>query len=367
MSTPPALALSLRRDKDSPELTREPITAADLHEAQGEFWLAECLRRGRPDVSLVDFPSRVVPLLRDGGPRCTGFALESDDGARREFSLQAVSAATERAVRRLIEAGQLEAGDTYVYEIILDTRPRPSVRNGEAEVAFTTTRQDAALSYLTCPLPPLLREARSVGTTEGGDFPVIYTEAALARAERFARKGAASSPPIETGAVLIGPLCHCPETGEFFAVVREALEVRDAEGTQFSLTYSGKSWARIQAVLRARQAQPATRADRLLGQAHGHNFLPADGAPPCELCSRVKVCTRTSVFVSSDDRLWSRAVFAGQPWHLCHIFGLNARNEAVAGLFGLRDGRLQERGFHVVPDFDLSSLEASALSAKEHS
>ena len=99
-------------------------------------------------------------------------------------------------------------------------------------------------------------------------------------------------------------------------------------------------------------AQPVTRAHRILGQCHGHNFLPAGGAPPCEVCHKLKECTRTSVFVSSDDRTWSRAVFSRQPWQLCHIFGLNARGEPTDKLFGLRDGRLLERGFHVVPNFD---------------
>jgi hypothetical protein len=106
--------------------------------------------------------------------------------------------------------------------------------------------------------------------------------------------------------------------------------------------------------MKARQTRPATRAHRILGQCHGHNFLPANGAPPCELCAKVKVCSRTSVFVSQDDRLWTQAVFARQPWQQCLIYGLNARNERVHSLFGLRDGRLLERGYHVLTSCPLS-------------
>ena len=58
------------------------------------------------------------------------------------------------------------------------------------------------------------------------------------------------------------------------------------------------------------------------------------------------------MFVSAGDQTWSRAVFARQPWKLCQIFGWNARRERVEGLFGLRDGRLLERGYYVIPDFD---------------
>ena len=105
--------------------------------------------------------------------------------------------------------------------------------------------------------------------------------------------------------------------------------------------------------MKAMESQPATRTYRLVGQCHGHNFLPANGAPPCEVCPRLAVCGRSSVFVSTDDVSWARAVFRRQPWHLSHIFGLNARRENVHGLFGLRDGRLLERGFYVVPEFDV--------------
>jgi hypothetical protein len=356
MQAPPvALAVALRADEDGPELTREPASEADLLDAHSEFWLHGCLRKGRPDVRLEEFPYRLVPLLKDGGPRCSGFALE--DGAddrptiRCEFSIHALGDVAERAAERLRATKQLKTGDLYYYEVIADRRPRPSGAGQADDVLFTVTAKPAPLTYLTLPLAPLLKKARTVGELDEHTYPVFYTEEVLARAERFARKGGDSTPPIETGAVLVGPLCHCPETGEFFGVVCDALEVHDAEKTQFSLTYSSKSWARIQAVMKARQSQAATRAHRILGQCHGHNFLPANGAPPCEHCLKVKVCTRTTVFVSADDRTWTRAVFSRQPWQLCHIYGLNARNEKVEGLFGLRDGRLVERGYHVIPEF----------------
>jgi hypothetical protein len=54
-----------------------------------------------------------------------------------------------------------------------------------------------------------------------------------------------------------------------------------------------------------------------------------------------------------DDRNWTCAVFAHQPWQLSHIFGLNARGEPVSKLFGLRSGQLVERGFRVISDVEL--------------
>ena len=69
------------------------------------------------------------------------------------------------------------------------------------------------------------------------------------------------------------------------------------------------------------------------------------------MCATAKVCSRTSVFVSVDDRTWTQAVFAGAPYALCHIFGLNARHDKVHGLYSLYENRLTERGFYIIPDF----------------
>jgi len=347
----------LRKESDDPELCREPVTEADLLEILSEAWLEAVLRKGRPDVPFGEAQFECTPIFKKSAAgRIAGVAVNTfspgrSEPHRSEFTLSALGQAAERAAQRLQRQGVLKLGDTYTYEITASRKPSAIAPASEAVQEFTITANHPPLHHVTVPLAPLLAKARTVGSVDDRMCHVFFTVEALERTEKFARKGAAQNPPVETGAILIGNLCSCPETGEFFVVVVDALEVQDAEQTKFTLSYSGKSWSRIQAVLKARQAQPATRAQRMVGQAHGHNFLPADGAPPCELCSKVSVCTRTSVFVSSDDRDWSRAVFARQPWQLCHIFGLNARRENVQALYGLRDGRLQERGYHVLPEF----------------
>jgi len=179
----------------------------------------------------------------------------------------------------------------------------------------------------------------------------------LARAEALSRKGADRSPPVETGALLVGPLCACPETREVFAVVTDVLELLDAEQEKYSLTLSGRTWQRIQAVVRARQSQPETRHLRILGQAHGHNFLPDDP----QVCAMAGV--DSSAFVSKDDRLWNSAVFSGQPYQLCMIFGLDSAGRKVQKLFGLEDGRLLERGYYVIPRFDPAAPSGDAVPA----
>jgi hypothetical protein len=351
-------SVGLRRAEDGPEVTREPVSDVDQAEARSEAWLHCALRRGLPDLPFDDFAPRLVPLFKkDGGPGCTGFALEADapGGAavRCAFSVLSADRAAARAARRLVAAGSLEADAAYYFQLTAARRPAlpaPCAAGDPGKLIDVTSRPQP-LAYGKVPLAPLLERATTVGDLDERSYHVFFTAAALAAAERCSRKGAAHQPPVETGAVLIGPLCWCRESGEFFAVVLDVLEVHDAEGTEFSLTYSGASWARIQAVLKARQARAATRAHRILGQCHGHNFLPAGGAPPCEVCHQLKECSRTSAFVSAEDLTWTRAVFSRQPWQLCHIFGLNARGEPVQRLFGLRDGRLLERGYHVLPEF----------------
>jgi hypothetical protein len=200
-------------------------------------------------------------------------------------------------------------------------------------------------------LAPLLSASRRVDTDAPGghgDYPVFFTPAARERAERIARAGADRSPPVETGGLLIGPLCSCPESGELFAVVVDVLDARHAEATTYSLTYSGRTWSRIQALLRVRQLHPVTHGLRILGQVHGHSFLPAAGLPPCAACAHAPTCRRTSAVLSEDDLAWCRAVFHAEPWQLSQLFGLNARGEPVEAFFGQRAGSLAARGYRLL-------------------
>ena len=351
----PPLTLVLRQEKNGARLAREPLTAADLSDAISEAWRECCLRKGHPGVPLAGLPVRLAPILRDGdGSLCTGFALEvtTPDGrtARCDFTNRSLKLAATRLAQRLKDTGQFQDNHAFTYEIAFDPRVVAASAHKPHAAPGAVTMKSRPLNYLTVPLRPLLRQSTALNVTDDACFSVFYTEEALAKAERFARKGSQSNPPVETGSVLIGPLCSCPESGEFFQVVTDGLEVMDAEQTVFSLDFTGKSWTRIQAVMRAKQATHPERCDRLQGQAHGHNFVPNDGKI-CEACLKRPACNLTNIFVSLDDQDFSRAVFAHQPWQLCHIFGLAARGDRLNGLFTLQDGRLQDRGFFTLPEF----------------
>jgi hypothetical protein len=292
----------------------------------------------------------IQPRFSGRGPKSAGLTLEATaPGApplRRDFGLTVVHDAALQLAQQLAEQQKLDLAEQFEYDLLAE--PLPTATVGEA--GFSVTLEPRPLAVISAPLAPLVDRAEAVGTGQSDDVPVFFTRQAAARAEFYSRRGAEQQPAVESGAVLVGVLGTCPESGELFVVVLDALEASDAEHAQFSLAYTGKTWARLQQVLLARQAKhPALR---MLGQCHGHNFLPAGGAPPCERCASEPVCPRTSVFVSVDDRSWSRAVLARQPWQLCQIFGLNARGEPVSGLFGLRDNRLQPRQHYLIDSFE---------------
>jgi hypothetical protein len=362
----------LRREEQGPAIAVEFVSDRDLVDARAELWFEAFLRNGHLDVPVeaVQAPPRPIHGRTEAGaPVCLGFSLacEAPDrgGAaaasehRCVFPRAYLEPVAARMARRLRESGTLATGDTYFYELSgrpqSETAPRIPVRRGAAAVLASGAGGPEFFSALHTPLAPLVERAEEVNAEYGvaDDYPVFFTREAREKAESAARRGALSRPPVETGGLFVGPLCSCPETGAMFAVVVDVLEAAHSEGTTYSLTYSGKTWARIQAVMRAKQAHEATRSHRLLGQVHGHSFLPMEGAEPCEACAALPVCTRTTAYLSLDDIGWCRAVFHGEPWQLSQVYGLDARGGGVEAFYGQRGGRLVRRSYFILDDFDV--------------
>lgn len=338
---------------DGPPLDAEPLQAADFLDVASEAWREGCLRKGFPRVPLAELPIRLEPIPTDDAPaRCAGLKaqMELPDGTTTQclFTFGAVRSVADRIAQRLLRSGGLTAGQHYYYEVVRDDCRLPAPETPGSAATFQL--RTAPLAILTAPLRFLLERSTPVALLEPEDFPVFYTCEAFRAAESCARRGELAS--LETGGALFGSLATCPESGEFFVLVRDTVEVRDAEEKPFSLGYSGSTWEHLQKIQRARQAAFPADADRLLGQAHGHPFRPNDGKI-CAECERRPTCLVTSAWASADDQSWHKAVFARQPWALCHIFGLSARAERVHQLFGLKDGRLQPRGFYLLPSYPI--------------
>lgn len=363
------LEVCVRKEPNGAVLRSCPLAMAQLAEFAAEVWHQVFLRRGFADVPLHAVPIKMLPIHSKGtaGP-LAGFTIHTVNPAGRKFRVDFTKRAVEQTAlqlaQELIATGYLQLGDNYYYELLLAKAGKRTVHDGPqigSRVSITT--EAAPLKYLSVDLAPLLRASKAIGPQTENLGQVFYTEGAFQRAERFSRQGGNQQPPIETGCMLVGTLCSCPQTGEFFPVVTDVLEAQDAQSKKLSLEFTGKTWNRMQAIMRAKQAQPASATLRFLGQAHGHPFLPLDGAPPCDVCLQKKECPRSSCFVSFDDSTWSRAVFPRQPWHLCHIFGLNARGDHVNKLFGQHNGNLNERGYRILPEFNFETATGGLESS----
>jgi hypothetical protein len=349
------LAVRLRLEPNGPAALIEPVRQRDLVDPIAELWFEGFLRRGHVDVALGSVRAELLPVHRDAGPKgpvCHGFDLAARDPEGREatlyFSRDCLGPVAARGARRLVESGVLEPGQLYYFDLEPGS---PLARNDAARVAGPAGR--GAPELLDLPLAPLLaRAGATADPSYAVHYPVLFTREAALRAERVSRKGAQASPAVETGGLLVGPLCRCPDTGEVFAVVLDVLEAIGSKATTHSLSYSGATWDRIQTVLRARRQHPATRHHRMIGQAHGHNFLPLGGVAPCEACDHVEVCTRTSAYLSEDDRTWCRSVFSAEPWQLSMVFGHDAKGRDVSAFYGQQGGSLVRRGYHVVDGVD---------------
>jgi hypothetical protein len=346
-ATPEApLSLQLHRERGGPSIGVEPVTTRDLVDPLAELWFDADLRRGRTATPLYDVRAGVRIVERDDeeiGCYVAGFELRRDDVAR-YFARECLDYVAARGAQRLVREGVLEAGEMYYFGLAEGPEPDALVAGPEGR---------GAPGFASRKLRDLQAGADAVDVSEADDgYPVFFTRSARERAEKISRKGGCVEPPIETGCLLIGELGSCPDTHEVFAIVSHVIEATDAEATTYSLTYSGPTWARIQAVLKAQQSQPATRNHRVLGQAHGHSFLPFAGAEPCEACELVPVCTRSSAHLSGDDRAWCRAVFSSEPWAVSQVFGLDARGGTTEMFYGQRGGALERRGYYVIDDLD---------------
>jgi hypothetical protein len=343
------LQVAIRTSIDGPVLAREPVSDGDLGDMKSELWMRRVLRRGRPGVPLEAMPRRIVPRFGAGrdGNVITGYRLETTIAGQRRalaFTPSSLEPVALRAVKRLIIEEKLPRGARVIFEVSATCRDDAAAKSPSPPADDVIIREiPRPLEYLTAPIQTLREDARPFGRCRPRDFPAFFTSAALIDASRHARRGSAQSPPVESGAALLGVLCSCPRTGEFFAVVCAAVPIEDAAEERLSLTLSARSWDRIDSALDDLRRRYGTPATRLLGQGHSHPFKPF-------ACERPDEFDHTA-YVSRDDIAWSRAVFAREPYQLAHIFGKDASGGDVHALYGLRNGTLAWRGFSVIPRF----------------
>lgn len=347
------LAIEVLATPDGPPLTTVQANIADLTTACTEAWRDCCLRRGFPDLPFADAATEVSPSSNRNCPTsCDGYSISvRTPGGRlwtRAFSLLSLTTAADRAAKELVAMGLLGDGASYHYGLVVkDLEPVPA-EDAPAVPQPRMKVRHASPSIVPMSLPALFHSAEQVGDVADGVFPVFFSKDAFDRAESAARRGVT----VETGGVLCGLLGFCESTGELFPVVTDVIEVNCAEETEFTLAYTGSNWLNIHQELGRLRGRRGGSRILVLGNCHGHNFLPHQDRS-CEQCEKQATCNLTSVFVSKEDLVWHMAVFARQPWALCHIFGLDARGQPANGLFTLHNGRLRARGYYIIPKMNL--------------
>jgi len=357
-------SIGLKNKKNDTIIAKEIVTVADFYPALNEVWLECFLRKGFTQVSFNDVKAAIKPIYKKGfSDVCAGYMLESMDPSGKTvnsvFTIYSLKHVAERATVRAVESGLISADKKDEYSFILVTVPEVILQKGSDKAVFNLVKKQKDFFHISLSISKFVSMGSPVDFEDSKNngnssfwYPVFYTAEAFEKAEKYSRKGSEDDPSVESGAVLVGPVCSCPDSGELFSVVCDVIEINDVQQNKFSLSYTSRTWQRLQAVMRARQANPETQAHRILGQAHGHNFLPSHDKELCSECSKRDVCNYTSVFVSQSDQLWSRAVFAHQPWQLCHIFGHDVKGNAVNSLFGQKDCRLLKRDYYIIPQFN---------------
>ncbi len=242
-------------------------------------------------------------------------------------------------------AGVLGPGDEYFQQLV--TCADADVKAGawaglRLEKPFRVNGR--APDCLPVRLEDLRRWSEPRGTIDSMAFPVFYPASLANRIVGHARRGEAEG--VETGAALAGVLLRGTDGPELAMLLTAALAFEHAEATATRLEPGAATWSGIHAALRVRRQSMPGIPEVLVGQVHGHPFLPGECAP----CPRRSGCGLSTAASSAEDDHWMRLVFGTQPWALCHIVGYTPRREAVEQLFTRSGGRLRSRGFHVVPD-----------------
>jgi hypothetical protein len=356
------LKIVIRSSPNGPIIIEEIVRDSDLWDLYTEMWREGCLRKGYMEVSISDLTYYLEPIFENDSnisdnQVCKGFTIEitnpGNDLKRKEFSVYSLDLVALRILRGMVKTKNRKKENQLYYNVIAYLQKESceyeqNAYDGNAKCFRVKVKESKPLNYVRLSLESLFAQA-GYKKIEDDAYPVFYTNTAFEKAEKIARKGAYINPSVETGALLIGVLGSCPKTKEFYAIIKDVFEFSEADQSMYSLTPSSRTWKCVQDYIGALRQHSETCLYKILGQCHGHNFIPEISK------DSDNKCVVSSVFVSMDDRLWNNAVFNREPCQLCHIFGFDQNGDKVDSLFGLKDGHLLQRGYYLLSEFDLKS------------
>jgi proteasome lid subunit RPN8/RPN11 len=296
----------------------------------------EGVRRGLLDPA-ESRCAAIVPLwsARPGAPFTRGFRVRlSGPKAHemvRDFGPTYFKDLAVRASSDLVERGLLARGETFRYRVVAlrhregPVRPRP---------VFVTEEVIPPLPLVTSELGALASGALPVGEQRTDDPPVYVPQQVLGEAAELTREAGEQ----ETGGILIGHLHRDPTVPEVFVEVTAQIPAHHTRAEHMRLTFTSETWTALQAALDLRR-----QGEIMLGWWHSHPSRAWCGDCPPE---RRESCPLAADFFSEHDERLQRTVFP-RAYSVALVV-----NDAVAGLsysmYGWRDGRVSQRGFHAI-------------------
>jgi hypothetical protein len=354
-------------DAHAPLVAREPVWQSDVFPMRDDLW-QQGLRRGELPWDVSSLATCYRAARRGGSMILDGLLLELASGSRKVqclFGVQCFDMTLERALREPLESGRLSSDAKIHYWLSCETAgwaglPQADDRDSPDAMGMQVRIRAPAWQ----PEPAVLDEylsrsrleldgwaARPSRRAEDGKLhaPLFVRREAWAEGRRFAFR----RENLESAAVFSGRLMQDRQTPEIFVVVDACIEATHAEEKSYSVLLTGDSWSQVQRVLEHRRQRLGRPHEIIVGSVHGHPFPPGlerEGRPTCGDCPKQPTCTQTTAAASTDDVAWHRTIFAGQPWAMLAVWGLNARDEERWRAYGLAGGTLASRPLRILEE-----------------
>ena len=274
-----------------------------------------------------------------GRPYVDGLAVRVDCGERVVFPLEYLADAVSGAATRLVEAGELDVGQRFAYDIVaVVERARPEAQSDAIDVVAlepTPPIEPVELAPLLARAKrgPLTRRAAAPRAADG-PMPIVIA----GRVIEEAIAGARASSELETGGILIGKLCRDSD-GTLFAWITAQIPATHTEATRQSLRFTPQTWVDVDAALALRK-----RGEMTLGWWHSHPEFCAT-CPPARRTS----CPYSAPFFSADDRLLHREVFQ-KPWNVALLLSFLGEHRPSCNVFAWNRGLIKETGFFTLEE-----------------
>ena len=318
-------------------------------------------RQDHRSVAALGADTIVEPVAQPstGLPFASGFRVTlTSDGqpiGRCDFPVTYFTTQARAVSGEMVAAGLLKEGEIFRYQLLAFPRERA---NGKQPAAAMF---DVAEIVRAPPLKPtsfaaLISAAAPFGELAAGDILVFIPQQILDEVSALTEEAGR----IETGGVLVGHLCVDASIPDIGAQVTAQIPARHAQGDVSKLSFTGETWAAVEAALTLRRSD-----EIMLGWWHSH---PARAWTECAVdCppERRRTCALMKSFFSADDVCLHESVFA-KAFHAALVV-TNTFDGQQHALFGWRQGMVRQRGFYILnPDRPWQPVDATIQEGEPH-